>query len=84
MTLHAEPGKKGTNLDKAKYDQMAQAITDVLAIKSMTTTELLLTLEKRLKKFDGKIGWYMMAVKLDLEARSVIEHSRKTKIIKLL
>ena len=34
--------------------------------------------EKLQNKFDGKIVWYMVSVKLDLEARHIIERIPKT------
>ena len=83
LTLHPDPEKKGTNLDKAKYDQMRQAVIDVLGESPCTPTELMEKLENNMKNFDGKIGWYMMAIKLDLEARKIVGHDRKTRQINL-
>jgi hypothetical protein len=44
--------------------------------KELTHTELVSALDKSLKdKFAGNISWYAMTVKLDLEARQVIERT---------
>jgi len=35
------------------------------------------------KNFEGEVGWYIVTVKLDLEARSIIERVPKTSPHKL-
>ncbi len=73
LTLHPQ-GKKGVNIAKDKYDVMRETITVVLKAKSLSHDELTGAVEKALKgKFSGAIPWYMESVKLDLEARKVIE-----------
>jgi hypothetical protein len=48
----------------------------VLNGKELTHTELFAQMNKRLKgKFDGNISWYAETVKLDLEARNIIERT---------
>jgi hypothetical protein len=80
LTLHPG-GKKGVNIDKDKYDKMKLAILKILHDEgSVTLEELRTKLTKRLKgKFQGGITWYMMTVKLDLEARGVIERIPESK-----
>jgi len=80
MTLHPE-GKAGVNISKAKYDQVRGAIEGALRAKNeLTFQELLDAVGEGLEgKFQGSIPWYATTVKLDLEARKVIErvpHSR--------
>ena len=73
-TLHPE-GKQGVCIDRAKYEQIRDAILEALAAREpMTFRELAATVERRLRgQFQGSIGWYYTTVKLDLEARDVIE-----------
>ena len=79
MTQHPQ-GKTGTNIDKAKYDVMKSAILDTLKSQGeMTFTELNDVIGQQLEgKFEGSIGWYYTTVKLDLEARGLIERVGKT------
>jgi hypothetical protein len=74
MTLHPE-GKQGSNIDKAKYDQMRAAILMVLSEREeMTFADLNAAVEQLLgDSFEGSIGWYFTTVKLDLEARGLLE-----------
>ncbi len=85
LTLHPDPGKAGVNIDKAKYDQIKKAVLEVLKSQEpMTPSELFDAMTAKLEgKFDGRIGWYTMSLKLDLEARGVIAHDRKTRQITL-
>lgn len=78
-TLHPQ-GKKGVNISKAKYDQIAAFILTKLKTHGPMTYEALNDqAEEELKDtFAGSIPWYVVTVKLDLEARSVIERIPKT------
>ena len=67
-------GKSGKNIDKQKYETLKKAILLALRNKELTHTELFKQLNKNLnKKFPGNISWYGETVKLDLEARKIIE-----------
>ncbi len=69
-------GKTGRNVDKEKYDTLKEAILSLLRGKELTHTELFEQLNKKLKgRFSGNISWYGETVKLDLEARKVIERT---------
>jgi hypothetical protein len=69
-------GKTGRNISKQTYDLFKQTIESVLRGKELTHTELMNRLNKTLKgKFSGNISWYSETVKLDLEARKVIERT---------
>lgn len=75
MTCHPF-GKSGKNIDKEIYETVKDALITILRSKELTHTDLLDQLNQRLKnKFDGNIGWYGETVKLDLEARKIIERT---------
>jgi hypothetical protein len=68
-------GKKGVNILKSKYDVVKDSIVSFLQKnKTLTMSELSKLVSDDISStFEGKIGWYFMAVKLDLEARGEIE-----------
>jgi hypothetical protein len=69
-------GKSGKNIDKQKYETLKKAILFALRTKQLTHTELSDRLNKSLDgKFSGNISWYGETVKLDLEARKMIERT---------
>jgi hypothetical protein len=74
MTLHPE-GKQGVNIDREKYEAIRQGILESLSEqRTMNFRDLPAAVEARLPKaFDGSISWYTITVKLDLEARGIIE-----------
>lgn len=74
QTLHPE-GKHAPAISKAKYDAMRDAIVRTLSAEgSMTYADLGQSLQEQLAgRFDGSILWYYTVVKLDLEARGVLE-----------
>lgn len=69
-------GKSGKNISKQKYQMIKEAILSALRDEELTHTELFNHLNKKLKgNFSGNISWYGETVKLDLEARSIIERT---------
>ena len=79
LTKHPN-GKKGVNISKEKYDIIRKGIIESLGKDELTYTMITKSVEKKLdKKFEGSIGWYVESVKLDLEARNIIERIPKTK-----
>ena len=69
-------GKNGKNIDRKKYDTLKKAILSALRKNDLTHTELFSRLGKSLKgKFSGNISWYGETVKLDLEAKKIIERT---------
>ena len=69
-------GKSGKNIEKQKYEMLKEAILCALQNKELTHTELFTRLNKSLKrKFSGNVSWYAETVKLDLEARKIIERT---------
>ncbi len=73
-TLHPT-GKQGVNIDRGKYEAVKTAIlTSLSAHKSLTFKELNAEVGRQLEgNFDGSVSWYFTTVKLDLEARGMIE-----------
>ena len=69
-------GKSGKNIDRKKYDTLSKAIRAALRKDDLTHTELFGRLNKSLRgKFSGNISWYGETVKLDLEAKKIIERT---------
>lgn len=69
-------GKSGKNIKKQDYEMVKQAIVSALQNKELTHPELMDDVEKSLRgKFSGNISWYAETVKLDLEARNIIERT---------
>jgi hypothetical protein len=69
-------GKNGKNISRQKYEAIREAILFALKNQELTHTELFEQLRKRLKsKFSGNVSWYGETVKLDLEARQMIERT---------
>jgi hypothetical protein len=69
-------GKNGKNISKQKYEALKEAILSALKNKELTHTELFHQLNKSLRsKFSGNVSWYGETVKLDLEARKIIERT---------
>jgi hypothetical protein len=84
MTLHPE-GKQGVNILKRRYDVIKDFILKTLKSKKEISFEELTdrAVKSLTKTFDGKVVWYMVTVKLDLEARKLIERVPKTSPHKL-
>lgn len=75
LTKHPQ-GKTGRSISKQSYETLKSAILVVLRKKELTHTELFEQLNKNLKgKFAGNVSWYGETVKLDLEARKIIERT---------
>ena len=79
LTLHPD-GKKGTNISLTKYNLIKDAMLQIIHQKGkITYQDLSDQLEKDLQPtFDGRVIWYVVTVKLDLEARGIIERIPKT------
>ena len=73
LTLHPD-GKQGVNISKEKYETIRQAILSILGEQGETFfKDLPAGVEPKLERdFDGSISWYVITVKLDLEARGLI------------
>ncbi|WP_339704958.1 hypothetical protein [uncultured Kriegella sp.] len=84
MTLHPQ-GKSGVNILKRRYDTIKSFIIETIREHTEITYGALsdLAVEKLSNSFDGKVVWYVVTVKLDLEARNIIERIPKTSPHKL-
>ncbi len=81
LTLHPE-GKKGVNISLDKYNQVRVVLKDLIKKHKQITFDQLTDLaeaELNRQSFDGKPLWYIVTVKLDLEARGEIERIRGVK-----
>jgi hypothetical protein len=75
MTRHPQR-KSGRSISREKYDQVRSAILAVIGRGALTHSELMERVASRLaRRFDGNPHWYGETVKLDLEARKVIERT---------
>jgi hypothetical protein len=75
LTLHPDPGKQGTNIDRDKYDLIRQAILESVRERGeITFQELTRAVRARVQdRFEGSVTWYVTTVKLDLEARGLLQ-----------
>jgi hypothetical protein len=79
QTLHPNPGKAGARIDRAKYEAMKHALLETVGKNSRGVAfgrlaELVSPkLPKEIFTADVSVSWYVTVVKLDLEARGVIE-----------
>jgi hypothetical protein len=74
MTLHPQ-GKQGANIDRAKYDVIRAAIIEsIRELGEIAFPDLAGAVASRVGcSFQGSVSWYVTTIKLDLEARGVIE-----------
>lgn len=84
MTLHPS-GKQGVNILLRRYEVIKDFILAKLKEFSEISFDELtdLAVKELSESFDGKVVWYMVTVKLDLEARKLIERVPKTSPHKL-
>lgn len=77
QTLHPQPGKTNKKILLEKYAFIKENILQMLSESELTHTELMEALYARVKdNFDGGVQWYGETVKLDLEAREIIERTK--------
>lgn len=76
---HPDPAKKGTNIDREKYEQMHTALVTALSHQpSMSLKEMTVAAKDLLAgQFDGSFEWYVTTVKLDMEAKNELICDRK-------
>ncbi len=76
QTLHPQPGKTNKLILLEKYQVIRDTILSILTGGELTHTELMEKLYDRVKdSFEGGVQWYGETVKLDLEARKIIERT---------
>ena len=73
--LHPHKGKQGTSIDRHKYDTIKDAILAATAEHCVIAfRDLADAVRSRIgADFEGSVSWYVTTVKLDLEARGLIE-----------
>lgn len=74
LTLHPK-GRQGVRIVHSRYTQIKDYILNILTTHGeMGFKELNDFAQKELSAtFDGQVPWYIVTVKLDLEARGLIE-----------
>ena len=76
QTLHPLPGKTNKRIALEKYELIKEQILAILGESELTHTELMEQLYANVKDtFEGGVQWYGETVKLDLEAREMIERT---------
>ncbi len=74
QTLHPIAGKTNKKIALEKYETIRDQLILILQISEPTHTELMENLYQRVKDyFVGGVQWYGETVKLDLEARGLVE-----------
>ena len=77
QTLHPKAGKKNKKISLVKYNFISKNLIVLLKKSELTHTELMEKLYSKVKdKFEGGVQWYGETVKLDLEARKIIERTK--------
>ena len=78
QTIHPEAGKQGTRVDAAKYEAMKAALLAVVpaAGAGIPFQDLVDAVRPHLPAelfANASVSWYVTTIKLDLEARGLIE-----------
>ena len=77
QTLHPNPTKTNKRISIEKYNFIKKNLLDILSESELSHTELMEILYSRVKdNFEGGVQWYGETVKLDLEARKLIERTK--------
>jgi len=77
QTLHPIAGKTNKKISLDKYTFIKENLLSILSKFELTHTELMEELYSRVKdNFEGGVQWYGETVKLDLEARNIIERTK--------
>jgi len=77
QTLHPQEDKTNKRISLKKYNFIRENLLAILSGTEPTHTELMEALYARIKdNFEGGVQWYGETVKLDLEARKLIERTK--------
>jgi hypothetical protein len=77
QTLHPVEGKTNKKIALDKYTFIRENLLAILSEFELTHPELMEELFSRVKdNFEGGVQWYGETVKLDLEARQMIERTK--------
>jgi hypothetical protein len=78
QTLHPITGKTNKKISLDKYEFIKSHLLVIISGLEPTHTELMEELYARVKdEFEGGVQWYGETVKLDLEARFLIERTKE-------
>ena len=81
QTLHPDPLKTGKNISVKKYHAIKEQILAILSETELSHTDLMEAIYQKVKDtFEGGVQWYSETVKLDLEARKIIERIGKNPV----
>ena len=81
QTLYPDPGKRNKRISLDKYNIIRKHILKILASKGLTHSELMEKLYSEVKDtFVGGVQWYGETVKLDLEARNIVQRTTTTPV----
>jgi predicted DNA-binding protein (MmcQ/YjbR family) len=76
QTLHPDKTKTNKKISFDKYSVIKESLLKILQSATLTHTELMECLYQNVKdSFKGGVQWYGETVKLDLEARKIIERT---------
>ncbi len=76
QTLHPQAGKTNKRISLEKYLIIKENILSILNEDQLTHTELMERLYENINDiFEGSVQWYGETVKLDLEARGIVERT---------
>jgi len=76
QTLHPQAGKTNKRISLDKYLTVKENILSILSETQLTHTELIERLYENINDiFEGGVQWYGETVKLDLEARGIVERT---------
>jgi YjbR len=76
QTLHPDKSKTNKKISVDKYNTIRKHLLSILKTAELTHTDLMEALYQQVKDtFQGGVQWYGETVKLDLEARKIIERS---------
>lgn len=82
-TINPDPKKKGVPIAKDRYDFLHGEILALLKEKGpLGAMQIVAEMDKRLggdKKVGYSIGWYVTAIRLDMEAWGELLYNRKDK-----
>ncbi len=75
LARHPDPEKQGVSIDAEKYHMIKDAILSAVEnAGELGFTDLIDEVDASIgDQFDGSIPWYVTTVKLDLEARGLLE-----------
>ena len=78
QTLHPDKTKTNKKISLEKYNYIKKHLLAVLKKTELTHTDLMEALYRRVKdEFEGGVQWYGETVKLDLEARGILQRTGK-------